>query len=678
MPEQRRGIGFNERAVEMRYLNTSIGALALILCVVFARAQSLPGGAVSLTQPPPPTGACSVGQYVSGLNGATAPTCGTPAGTGVPSIAGTANQITESGSPGATTLSIPSDFRPPGTITIINNDLRLLGISTGYTTLTSNNPGASNYIIVLPSGSTDFSATGGTHYVLQQASTGAAITVGQLAAGDISGLGTFATQNYATPPAIGGTTPNTGAFSSLLLQGSSTGLTTFTSDNASATNYTLHIPAANDTVAELGRVQVFTVGQTINLNAAAAPSAITGTGLLINAADSVSGQVQVNSYGTIANITTARYDGTGAAPTAVQANDQLSGISVYAFDGATLDGPIASYRTYATDTITSAHWGSKACIATTPPSTITIFDNFCVDGTGNTFARKNLTVNSLTSTTGSTYSEPFVMVTGAAKDVVPVSNNWNAAFFGTNDASYPFGVTIGIAGNSNVHSRYVTFSTTAIGSSSLGNLALTAGDSVIIGISTNNNAQPTGIMSQWFSGTGNMVLGGNVGSTAITLVDNSNGIIQIPPSTSATAGLVFGNDTPQASIYRSGTSTLTMPGNLTVVGTLTGHASSDLALTGGTLSGSTTYSNIATGPILKQGANGRVGTFTCNGITPVTVSNTNVAITDAITISLNTVGGTVGLVSPTIQTITAATGFTAACQALDTSVYNYTIAKNAP
>jgi hypothetical protein len=48
---------------------------------------------------------------------------------GVPSIAGTANQITETGSPGATTLSIPSDFRLPGTI----NKVTITQPATGST-----------------------------------------------------------------------------------------------------------------------------------------------------------------------------------------------------------------------------------------------------------------------------------------------------------------------------------------------------------------------------------------------------------------------------------------------------------------------------------------------------------------------------------------------------------------
>lgn len=78
---------------------------------------------------------------------------------------------------------------------------------------------------------------------------------------------------------------------------------------------------------------------------------------------------------------------------------------------------------------------------------------------------------------------------------------------------------------------------------------------------------------------------------------------------------------------------------------------------------------------LKQGANGKCGTFVANGTTPVTINNTSIAITDTIVFSLNTIGGTVGAY-PTIQTITAATGFTVACTAGDTSIYNYVIISN--
>jgi hypothetical protein len=74
------------------------------------------------------------------------------------------------------------------------------------------------------------------------------------------------------------------------------------------------------------------------------------------------------------------------------------------------------------------------------------------------------------------------------------------------------------------------------------------------------------------------------------------------------------------------------------------------------------------------GLTGTNGTFTANGATPVTVANTSVEITDTIIISLNTVGGTVG-VQPHVATITAGTGFTVLCTASDTSIYNYVVYK---
>lgn len=106
-----------------------------------------------------------------------------------------------------------------------------------------------------------------------------------------------------------------------------------------------------------------------------------------------------------------------------------------------------------------------------------------------------------------------------------------------------------------------------------------------------------------------------------------------------------------------------------------------LTIKGGTQAlqavGSLTFTTNTAGIVLKQGANGLCGTFVANGATPVVVSNTNIAITDAILISLNTIGGTVG-VQPHVSAITAATSFAVTCTAVDTSTYNYVIIKNAP
>lgn len=107
--------------------------------------------------------------------------------------------------------------------------------------------------------------------------------------------------------------------------------------------------------------------------------------------------------------------------------------------------------------------------------------------------------------------------------------------------------------------------------------------------------------------------------------------------------------------------------------------SADCGITVSTIAASDniTMGTAAKGLVLKQGANGKCGTFVANGITPVSVGNTSIAITDTIIISLNTVGGTVG-VQPHVATITAATGFTVVCTATDTSTYNYSIISNQP
>lgn len=73
--------------------------------------------------------------------------------------------------------------------------------------------------------------------------------------------------------------------SDLLLLGSSTGATTFTSANSSATNYTLTLPAATDTIADLAGAQTFT-NKTLTAPTLTSPTvtgAFTATGLVTNA-----------------------------------------------------------------------------------------------------------------------------------------------------------------------------------------------------------------------------------------------------------------------------------------------------------------------------------------------------------------------------------------------------------
>lgn len=92
-----------------------------------------------------------------------------------------------------------------------------------------------------------------------------------------------------------------------------------------------------------------------------------------------------------------------------------------------------------------------------------------------------------------------------------------------------------------------------------------------------------------------------------------------------------------------------------------------VSLNGGTISGATILASPTTLPT------GYSGTLVLNGATAVTVSAAAIAITSAIILSLNTVGGSVG-VQPHIATITAGQ-FTVVGTASDTSTMNWAIVK---
>src|SRR5208283_1133499 len=108
-------------------------------------------------------------------------------------------------------LGTPQTFTAIKTFT--NSDFALLGSSTGFTTFTSANALASNFTLTFPA-ATDTVDLLGTPQTF-------------------TAIKTFTNSDFA-------------------LLGSSTGFTTFTSANASASNFTLTFPAATDTVAVLG------------------------------------------------------------------------------------------------------------------------------------------------------------------------------------------------------------------------------------------------------------------------------------------------------------------------------------------------------------------------------------------------------------------------------------------
>jgi hypothetical protein len=142
--------------------------------------------------------------------------CATPNGSGV-SVGTWVTLISLSG---ANTWSALQTFD--------NSDIALLGSSTGYTTFTSANTGATNYTATVP-----------------------------------ANTGTLAETNLAQTFAAVQTFGN----SDVALLGSSTGYTTFTSANTGATNYTATVPANTGTLAETNLAQTFTATQSGSVGA---------------------------------------------------------------------------------------------------------------------------------------------------------------------------------------------------------------------------------------------------------------------------------------------------------------------------------------------------------------------------------------------------------------------------
>jgi len=89
--------------------------------------------------------------------------------------------------------------------------------------------------------------------------------------------------------------------------------------------------------------------------------------------------------------------------------------------------------------------------------------------------------------------------------------------------------------------------------------------------------------------------------------------------------------------------------------------------------GSIAFTKATTGIELQSGANGRTGTFTINGATPVTVNNTSLAAGDQIIITRDTPAGTPGAFNLTTRTNGAS--FVVTGTASDTSGMRYSLVR---
>jgi fibronectin-binding autotransporter adhesin len=106
----------------------------------------------------------------------------------------------------------------------------------------------------------------------------------------------------------------------------------------------------------------------IDYNTAALPTALTGTVMQAANADATPTRFEADAFGSQAFFTGAVYGGTNASPTAVTAGTQGGGYNTWFYNGTSMVGPLASFRTFANENQAAAgtHGGTYVDITATP------------------------------------------------------------------------------------------------------------------------------------------------------------------------------------------------------------------------------------------------------------------------------------------------------------------------
>jgi hypothetical protein len=366
----------------------------------------------------------------------------------------------------------------------------------------------------------DLSSTGGTSQVLQQSSAGAAITVGQLSASNLSN-GTTGSGSVvlSTSPTL--TTPN---FSSIVNTGTLTLPTSTDTLVGRATSDTLtnkSISGSTNTLTNIGNSSLTNSSVTINgssvslggsVTVTAAASSITvGT---TTVGSGTSGYILYNNGGTLGNLST-----TGTAGSVVlSASPTLSGTvgGALTFSGALT---LSSALTYGGVTLSNSVTGTGSMVLSASPT---------LTGT-------------LTVTSAAVYGFPLVVSKGAygggIRITTTTSNNSEFQMYDTTAGGFGFFADSAASGRFNLYGvssggAYVATWLTASASGMTLPNALTYG-----GVTLANSVTGTGSMvlstSPSFGGT--VVFSSMTGSNLYTTA----GVMQMSRDSSTGGGLLF-------------------------------------------------------------------------------------------------------------------------------------------
>ena len=117
----------------------------------------------------------------------------------------------------------------------------------------------------------------------------------------------------------------------------------------------------------LAHANIWTVAQTINLNAASCPAGDTGVSLQLCGVDATIARAELTSFGATPNWTGRRADGTGASPSAVQSGDVLAAFNAHGYNGSAWTATAAaSIELIANQNWTTAAEGTHIDIKTVP------------------------------------------------------------------------------------------------------------------------------------------------------------------------------------------------------------------------------------------------------------------------------------------------------------------------
>lgn len=250
-----------------------------------------------------------------------------------------------------------------------------------------------NSTITWPNGTTDFSATGGTSNVVKQTSAGAAFTVGQLAASDLSN-GTTGSGNIvlASTPTI--TTPliaeidgGTLAASSLTLK-STTGVGSgdkiiFLTGSQAQSGFITGGSSPQWVLSNAALTPTASVILTASNNTATTmPSVLSGTMAEFIGADGTIPRVAIIGAGTVAPpvLNTYYSRGTVASPTAVQSGDTMGAFGGIGYGTSFQTSGGASVQWAATEIFDGTHGGTVIRFLGTPNTTTTAVPYFSVGG----------------------------------------------------------------------------------------------------------------------------------------------------------------------------------------------------------------------------------------------------------------------------------------------------------